>query len=487
MSIEENKENDFPIGTQEIFIHILLNDADTYTRCMNIIKPSYFDAPLRKLVKFIQEYAEKYKAMPPYQLINSSVNYNINENFISKEEVIGLVNSGWFFTEFEKFCRDRAVQEAVYKVYQNYEKGSFDNADKILKDALLISLDKDLGIRYFENPKARLEKLRDRTNIQSTGFKDLDMSLYGGFGKGELAVIAALSGQGKSLFLQNLALNWIIQKLNVVYITFELSEELVAQRIDAMLTGYNTKDIKNNLESVHIFLKNKEPHYGDLRIKYLPVQSSTNDIAAYLKELQIQTNKKYDVLIVDYLDLMMPNNKKVDISNVFLKDKLASEELRGLAVELNMVCASASQLNRGAVNEDFHDMDDIAGGISKINTADNVMSLYANKAMKERGEYRLSFIKTRNSAGVGSSILLGYDINSMRMSDYTGDNDEEIITDSALTQAEKARKELLKSVKTPPVPTNTIKTSSKSSINNNNMEQTPSPNVLSILNKIKEK
>jgi len=152
-------------------------------------------------------------------------------------------------------------------------------------------------------------------------------------------------------------------------------------------------------------------------VRQLPQGSTVNDIKAYLKNYEIETQKRCDVIVVDYLDLLYPNNKKINPSDLFIKDKFVTEELRGLAVERNMVCVTASQLNRSATQEQEHDHSMISGGISKIQTADNVISIFASAAMKERGQYQIQFLKTRSSSGVGSKVYLGFDQNTLKIFD----------------------------------------------------------------------
>jgi replicative DNA helicase len=149
----------------------------------------------------------------------------------------------------------------------------------------------------------------------------------------------------------------------------------------------------------------------------MPAQSNVNDLRAYLKELQVQTGNKIGYLCVDYLDLLMPVSAKVSPSDLFVKDKYVSEELRNLAKELNIVLVTASQLNRGAVEEVEFDHSHISGGISKINTADNVFGIFTSRSMKEQGRYQLQLMKTRSSSGVGQKVELEFDLNSMRITD----------------------------------------------------------------------
>jgi len=162
---------------------------------------------------------------------------------------------------------------------------------------------------------------------------------------------------------------------------------------------------------------------GNLQIKYMPAQSNVNDIRAYLKELQIKTGWKIDFLLIDYLDLIMPVSAKVSPNDLFVKDKYVSEELRNLAKELNCVFVTASQLNRGAVEEIEFDHSHIAGGLSKINTADNVFGIFTSRAMRERGRYQLQLMKTRSSSGVGQKIDLEFDVESLRIRDL-GEDEE---------------------------------------------------------------
>jgi hypothetical protein len=149
---------------------------------------------------------------------------------------------------------------------------------------------------------------------------------------------------------------------------------------------------------------------------------NANDLRSYLKEYEIKTGSKLDVILVDYLDLMMPISRKVSPSDLFVKDKFVSEELRNLSMELNVIFVTASQLNRGAVEEIEFDHSHISGGLSKIQTADNVFGIFTSRAMRERGRYQIQLMKTRSSSGVGQKIDLEFDIDSLRIRDLAEDD-----------------------------------------------------------------
>jgi replicative DNA helicase len=251
----------------------------------------------------------------------------------------------------------------------------------------------------------------------STGWPQMDKILYGGFSRGELNIFAGGSGSGKSLVMMNIALSWLQAGLSGVYISLELSEELCALRTDAMLAGMSTKEIRKDIDQTELKVKLVSKKAGQYRIKALPAQSNINDIRSYIKEVQVQTGIKVDFVMCDYLDLLMPVSAKVSPNDLFVKDKYVSEELRNLAKELNVLFVTASQLNRSAVEEIEFDHSHISGGISKINTADNVFGIFTSRAMRERGKYQIQCMKSRSSTGVGQKIDLDYNIETMRITD----------------------------------------------------------------------
>ncbi len=323
----------------------------------------------------------------------------------------------WFLEEFEKFTKRQELERAILKSADHLEKGEYGPVEKLIKDAVQISLQKDMGTDYFADPRSRLMALKSNNGQNSTGWPTLDKKLYGGFNRGELQIFAGGSGSGKSLVMQNLAVNWVQAGLNGVYITLELSEGLCSMRIDSMMTDTSTQEIFKDLDNVEMKVKMIAKKAGNLRVKYMPAQSNVNDIRAYIKELQVQTNMRVDFMCVDYLDLIMPVTAKVSPSDLFVKDKYVSEELRNLAKELNVIFVTASQLNRSAVDEIEFDHSHIAGGISKINTADNVFGIFTSRSIRESGRYQIQLMKTRSSSGVGQKIELKYNGDTLRITD----------------------------------------------------------------------
>lgn len=411
-----NKPNyDFDI--QKLYLEMFLSDAETFIRCQNIFEPENFDRKLQDVARFITEYVDKYKVMPEVSIVNASCSYDLQKVELARE------NYDWLLDEFENFSRHKGLERAILKSADLLEKGDYGPVEKLVKDAIQISLNKDMGTDYFEDPRARLERLKSNNGQVSTGWPCVDKKLYGGFNRGELQIFAAASGGGKSLFLANLGVNWAMAGLNVVYLTFELSEPLVAMRIDSMITGIATREVFRNIDDVELKVKMMGKQSGSIQIKYMPSGKNCNDIRAYLKEYQVKKGIKPDVLLIDYLDLMMPLSVKVSPSDLFVKDKYVSEEIRNLAMETQCVTVTASQLNRAAVEEIEFDHSHISGGLSKIMTADNVIGIFTSRAMKERGRYQIQFMKTRSSSGVGQKVDLEFNVDTLRITDL-GEDEE---------------------------------------------------------------
>ena len=418
--MEDNEIKEYSEEKQKLLIDVLLSSEEVFARCQNILNDKFFVNRLRPAVRFMLDHAEKYNILPKIEHVNAQTGLK----FINIPG-IAIQHQESFLDEIEEFCKNRALANAILGATDLIEKGHYGEVERRIKEAMLISLQSDLGTNYFDDPRARLMRIKDKNGQVTTGWKSVDDKLYGGVNRGEITIWCAGSGVGKSLFLQNIAINFARQGLNVIYISLELSEELCSMRMDSMLSEVPTKEIFRKIDEVEIKVVQAGKRSGSMHVKQMPQGSTCNDIKAYLKNYEIETGKRPDALVVDYLDLLFPNNKKIDPSNLFVKDKFVTEELRGLCVEKQMIGQTAAQLNRGAVQEQEHDHSHISGGISKIQTADNVISIFASIAMKERGRYQIQFLKTRSSSGVGSKVDLGFDPNTLRIFDL--DNEGETV------------------------------------------------------------
>jgi archaellum biogenesis ATPase FlaH len=407
------KQNaDYGYDIQKLYLEMMLSDAETFARCQSIFDTELFDRKLQGAAGFITDYVQEHNSMPTYDMVNATAHTELK-----KPTDLIDAHYDWLLNDFETFIRHKGLERAILKSADLLENGEYGPVEELIKKAVQIGLNRDMGTNYFEDPRARLLRIKDKNGQIKSGWETVDKKLFGGMNRGELNIFAGGSGAGKSLFLANLGVNWALQGYNVLYLTLELSEELVCMRIDSMITEVPSRDIFKNIDDVEMKVKVIGKKSGTYQVKYLPSGKNCNDIRAYLKEYEIKMKHKVDILLVDYLDLLMPISRKVSAENLFVKDKFVSEELRNLAVEKQCVLVTASQLNRGAVEEVEFDHSHISGGLSKIQTADNVFGIFTSRAMRERGKYQIQLMKTRSSSGVGQKIDLDFNIDTLRITD----------------------------------------------------------------------
>ena len=414
---------EYNIDVQKLYLEMFLADAESFARASNIFIPYHFDRRLQPIAKFIKDYVDEYKVMPEVEQVNAKHDIKLKGT-----KDIDPSHFNWLLDEFETFSRHKALESAILQSADLLEKGDYAPVEDMVKNAVNIGLTRDLGTDYFEDPKGRLQLLKSSNGQVSTGWPNIDKKLFGGFNRGELNIFAGGSGAGKSLFLQNLAVNWALAGLNVVYISFELSEMLAAMRIDAMTTNIATRQVMKQMDDVEMKVKMLSKKSGKIQLKYMPSGSTILDIKTYVKELELKNKNKIDGVLVDYLDLMMPKSKRVSPSDLFVKDKYVSEELRNFVVEKQCLLATASQLNRQSVEEIEFDHSHIAGGLSKVQTADNVIGIFTSRAMRERGRYQIQFMKTRSSSGVGQKVDLEFDVDTLRIRSLDEEHEDSYVT-----------------------------------------------------------
>jgi len=409
---------DYGYDIQKVYLEMFLTDAESYVRCQGVFEPKTFDRRLQPAAEFLKDYVAEHNALPTFDMINATAKCDLKNPGELQEQ-----HYDWLLQEFETFSRHKALEDAILKSADLLEKGEYGPVEDLVKQAVQIGLQKDLGTDYWRDPRTRLEEIKSRNGQVSTGWATLDKKLFGGFNRGELNIFAGGSGAGKSLFLANLGVNWALAGLNVLYLTFELSENIVSMRLDSMVTDIPSREIFKSIDDVEMKVRMIGKKSGAFQVKYMPSGKTANDLRSYIKEFEVKTGRKIEVILVDYLDLMMPIAKRISAENLFVKDKYVSEELRNLAMETNTLFVTASQLNRASVEEIEFDHSHISGGLSKIQTADNVIGIFTSRAMRERGRYQIQLMKTRNSSGVGSKVDLEFDIDNLRIRDMNEDED----------------------------------------------------------------
>ena len=391
---------------QQLLISYLISSQELFIKTAPIIQTKYFDPSMKQVVNFVKEYFDEFKAPPTSEMIKAETGHEIDVKTSMTRAEISYAEK-----QLETFCRHKAIEQAILASPALLEDERYGEIEKLIKDAITVGMSRNIGLDYFGDPEQRLKLLALNNNSIPTLWKKLDYHLGGGLNRKEMIIFAAPPGVGKSLTMSNLAKNLMSQNLNGVYITLELSEEVVAKRFDSMFSGVQQTDILQNITDVSVKVNLQKEKHGTLHIKRM-TESSTNanHIRAYLKEFEIINGYIPDFICVDYLDLMC-SCQAISAENTFARDKFISEELRAIANDFNMIMITASQLNRSAqLVENIEDVGQahIAGGISKVNTTDNLVAILQTPQQKARGEMIFKLMKTRSSNGVGNYYMLNF-------------------------------------------------------------------------------
>ena len=401
---------------QKLLICYMLSNADLFIKANPILKSSFFDPRLKSAIEFMQTFYGLYKGVPTTAQLFAETDIKIEVNSIS------LTNQELRYAEdtLEKFLQFKTIEQAIFQSVDLLHNDVRDGIVKLIRDAASIGFQKNLGTAYFKDPASRLTDLTLQDKAISTGMKSVDRHIGGGCNRQELTIITAPSGVGKSITMSNIAANFCLQGLYGIYFTLELSEKVVAKRFDSMFTGIAQYEILNNISKVTTELSKLNVDENQLDIKRLPESTTTTaDLRAYIQTYEAAHGRLPDFIVVDYLDLMA-SGTKVSVENVFMKDKFVSEELRALCHEINCVGITASQLNRGAQQiESLEDLNQghIAGGLSKIMTADNVIAVIQNATMKARGELMFKMLKVRSGTGTDAFFIMKFCNKSLRVTD----------------------------------------------------------------------
>ena len=386
----------FGTSFQSKIIASLISNIKFTQTITDILEPKMFDSDSNKwLVKTIREYFFEYKKQPTLEVIK----YKIDEidNDVLKSGVVEKLRDVWKniestdleFVEKETldFCRNQALKNAILESVDLLENKNYDGIKSIIDDAMKAGTTRDLGHDYVPSLEARLEE-SSRITVK-TPWDVINDITDGGLGAGELGVVVAPAGIGKSWTLQALGSEVVRKGKTVVHYSLELNENYVGLRYDSIFSGVTTSNIKYHKEEVQKQIS-KLP--GKLLIKYFPTKAaSVQTLGSHIKQIEI-SGVNVDMVIVDYADILMPTGffkeKRHAIGNIY-------EDLRGLAGELEIPIWTASQANRSALEEDVIGADKVAEDYSKVMTADFVMSMSRKVEDKIANTGRFHVIKNR--------------------------------------------------------------------------------------------
>ena len=408
---------------------------EEYTRkVLPFIKEEYFSNRVEQLLfGEVFGFIEKYNNLPTKDAILIELNSrrDINEEELQhiKDYVVSVENTEsddqWLLETTEKFCKDRAVHNAVLagiKILDNKDKKQSPEAiPHILSEALSVSFDKSVGHDYIEDAESRFKFYHTKEKRYQFDLDYMNRITKGGVPSKTLNIALAGTGVGKSLFMCHVAASYLLQGLNVLYITLEMAEERIAERIDANLLDVTMEDLHDMPQSLYDgkIKKLREKTQGQLIIKEYPTASAhSGHFKSLINELALKKSFKPDVIFIDYLNICASARFKGGNISSYFYIKAIAEELRGLAVEANVPIFSATQTTRtGFVSTDLG-LEDTSESFGLPATADFMFALMSNEELEKLGQMKVKQLKNRyNDPSVNRAFIIGVDRSKMRLYD----------------------------------------------------------------------
>lgn len=427
----------------------LINTEEFTRKVVPFLEQEYFEGTPRKIFKLIVEFVNKYNTLPTKDVFKIELESqpNINENdmleiashfgelFSSPE-----VDVSWLIDRTEKWCQERAIQIALFKsidILEGNDKHLTKNAiPELLTDALSVGFNIDIGHDYFDDAEERFESYHRVDDRLPTGIEIMDKVLRGGFAKKSLNVALAGTGVGKSLMMCFVAANAMMLGKNVMYITMEMSEEMISERIDANLMDLAIQDVESLRKSDYLqrIDKLKSKTIGKLLVKEFPTASANSShFRALLREARIKKKFEPDLLVVDYLNICASSRMKM-ANNSYNYVKAIAEELRGLAMEFNVPLLSATQATRDANGNSDMNLKDTSESFGLPATADFMFAMISNEDYEERKQIQFKQLKNRfNDTNYYKRFLVGVDRSKMQLFDL----DNETVQVKELTEFDK--------------------------------------------------
>jgi len=374
----------------------LITDVKYTKTILDILEISYFDSDSNKfIIKSIKDYFKKYKTTPTMEALKVMVDEVDND--VLKTSIVDSLRSAWTHREspdldFVKeksleFCKNQVVKNAIMESVELLESQKYDEIKTIIDDAMKAGIETDIGHEYITGLEERLSK---QTRIcLPTQWDSVNDLMDGGLAGGELGVIVAPAGIGKSWTLQALGAHAVAKGKTVLHYTLELNAQYVGLRYDTIVSGQPTGNLQYYKEEVQQKISKLK---GELIIKYYPTRTaSVNTLAAHIQQCEMRGIKP-DMVIVDYADIMKStqhfNEKRHQLGHIY-------EELRGMAGEFDVPVWTASQANRSALEEDVIGAEKVSEDYSKVMTADFVMSMSRKVEDKIANTGRFHVIKNR--------------------------------------------------------------------------------------------
>jgi len=424
---------------EETILRNLIYNEQYYRKVVPFIKADYFQEYHEKIVfEEIADFAAKYDKVPTKEVltINLQNRGDLTEETF-KDSVQGInslsdewVDYDWLLDATEKWCQDRAIYLALMQSIKiadggdkKFTKGAIPS---ILQDALAVSFDEHIGHDYIEQSSDRYEFYHRKEEKIPFDLEKFNFITKGGLPNKTLNIALAGTGVGKSLFMCHMAGSALTQGYNVLYITCEMAEEKIAERIDANLLNVSVKDI---MELPEVLFNSKvneisRKTQGKLIIKEYPTASAhAGHFKALLSDLKLKKDFTPDLIFVDYLNICASVRYKGAVVNSYTYVKAIAEELRGLAVESNLPIISATQTTRSGYGNSDPDLTDTSESFGLPATADFMFALISTEELEQQGRILVKQLKNRyNDPTASRKFILGIDRSKMRLYDVADDS-----------------------------------------------------------------
>jgi len=376
----------------------LVSDKTFIERISDILEPDSFETDAHKfIVKETISYFLQYKDLPTLAVFKVKV--DSIENDLLKQSVVEQLrlvyqkisdtDLKYIKEQFLEFCKNQKIKNAIMESVDHLKSGQYDKIKHVVDIAMKAGMERNIGHEYMVDIEQRMSQMARKT--VKTNWTEIDTLMDGGLAGGELGIITACAGSGKSWVLAKMGAEAMKQGKNVLHYTLELNENYVGLRYDACFTGIDFQNIRNNIDIVK---KKIAEIPGKLIIKYFPIKTvSAHSLKLHAERIQT-LGTKIDLIIVDYADILRPSQSDRN-SNSYSEAGGIYEELRGVAGELQVPIWSASQSNRAAMDEDIIQANNISDSYRKIMTADFVISLSRKMSDKQANTARFHVIKNR--------------------------------------------------------------------------------------------
>ncbi len=425
-------------------------------KALPFIKEEYFTNNIEKILfREIEKFVLKYKNVPTKETIIIEFNNRKDvreDDYKAVKELVNTLNKEdvdqeWLLDTTEKFCKDRAVHNAVLSGIRILDKKDPKRTPEaipsILSDALAVSFDTHIGHDYIEDSQSRFDFYHTKEKRFNFDLEYMNKITKGGVPPKTLNICLAGTGVGKSLYMCHTASSYLLQGKNILYITLEMAEERIAERIDANLLDVSMEDLHVMPKQLYDdkVKKLNEKTAGKLIIKEYPTAAAhAGHFRALLNELALKKSFKPDVLFIDYLNICTSARFRGANINTYTMVKSIAEELRGLAVEFNMPIFSATQTNRaGFVSTDIG-LEDTSESFGLPATADFMFALISNEELEALSQMKIKQLKNRyNDPSINRAFIVGVDRSKMRL--YDVENKAQNIVDANQTDEEKEKPE----------------------------------------------